>query len=99
MCLNIKKFFRTETPTVEAAIRAAAEKPYFVPENMKAALLLQVMKETRNYFAIVIDEYGGMSGVVTIHDLLELLVGVLAIKKNLMWRKFSHLARMNGESP
>ena len=79
--LNIKKFFRTETPTVEAAIRAAAEKPYFVPENMKAALLLQVMKETRNYFAIVIDEYGGMSGVVTIHDLLELLVGVLADKE------------------
>ena len=79
--LNIKKFFRTETPTVESAIRAAAEKPYFVPENMKAAVLLQNMKETRNYFAIVIDEYGGMSGVVTIHDLLELLVGVLADKE------------------
>ena len=42
---------------------------------------MQNMKETRNYFAIVIDEYGGMSGVVTIHDLLELLVGVLADKE------------------
>lgn len=78
--LNIKKFFRTENSTSEMAIRAAAEKPYFVPENMKADVLFQNMKETRNYFAIVIDEYGGMSGVVTIHDLLELLVGDLVDK-------------------
>lgn len=78
--LNIKKFFRTDNSTPETAIRAAAEKPYFVPENMKADVLFQNMKETRSYFAIVIDEYGGMSGVVTIHDLLELLVGDLADK-------------------
>ena len=78
--LNIKKFFRTDNSTPEAVIRAAAEKPYFVPENMKADVLFQNMKETRNYFAIVIDEYGGMSGVVTMHDLLELLVGDLVDK-------------------
>lgn len=80
--LDSKKFFRIEVSSVEAAIRAAAEKPYFVPENMKADVLFQNMKETRNYFAIVIDEYGGMSGVVTIHDLLELLVGDLADKED-----------------
>ena len=80
--LDSKKFFRIEASSVEAAIRAAAEKPYFVPENMKADVLFQNMKETRNYFAIVIDEYGGMSGVVTIHDLLELLVGDLADKED-----------------
>ena len=78
--LNIKKFFRTDNSTPEAVIRAAAEKPYFVPENMKADVLFQNMKETRNYFALVIDEYGGMSGVVTMHDLLELLVGDLVDK-------------------
>jgi putative hemolysin len=38
------------------------------------------MKETRNHFAIVIDEYGGTSGVITMHDLLELLVGDLGEK-------------------
>ena len=79
--LNTKNFFRAEASTPEQAIREATEKPYFVPENMKAAVLLQNMKETRNYFAVVIDEYGGMSGIVTIHDLLELLVGVLADKE------------------
>ena len=42
---------------------------------MKADVLFSNMKETRNYFAVVVDEYGGTSGVITIHDLLELLVG------------------------
>ena len=73
--LNIKKFFRSECKTVEEAMRIACEKPYFVPENMKADVLFNNMKETRNYFAVVVDEYGGTSGVITIHDLLELLVG------------------------
>ena len=73
--LNIKKFFRAECKSVAEAMRIAVEKPYFVPENMKADVLFSNMKETRNYFAIVVDEYGGTSGVITIHDLLELLVG------------------------
>ncbi len=73
--LNIKKFFRAECKNTADAMRVAGEKPYFVPENMKADVLFSNMKETRNYFAIVVDEYGGTNGVITIHDLLELLVG------------------------
>jgi putative hemolysin len=61
-------------------MRGAAEKPYFVPETMKADVLFTNMKETRNHFAIVIDEYGGTRGVITMHDLLELLVGDLGEK-------------------
>ena len=73
--LNVKKFFRSECKSVAEAMRVASEKPYFVPENMKADVLFSNMKETINYFAIVVDEYGGSNGVITIHDLLELLVG------------------------
>ncbi len=80
--LSIKKFFRAECKNVEQAIAVAAEKPYFVPENMKADVLFTNMKETRNYFAIVVDEYGGTSGVITIHDLLELLVGDMDDKED-----------------
>jgi putative hemolysin len=61
-------------------MRGAAVKPYFVPETMKADVLFTNMKETRNHFAIVIDEYGGTRGVITMHDLLELLVGDLGEK-------------------
>ena len=80
--LNIRKFFRSECKSVEDAIAKASEKPYFVPENMRADVLFSNMKETRNYFAIVVDEYGGTSGVITIHDLLELLVGDMGDKED-----------------
>ena len=82
--LNIRKFFRADCKTTEDAITKATEKPYFVPENMKADVLFTNMKETRNYFAIVVDEYGGTSGVITIHDLLELLVGDMGDKEDVI---------------
>ncbi len=85
--LNIKKFFRSECKTVAEAMRIASEKPYFVPENMKADVLFSNMKETRNYFAIVVDEYGGTQGVITIHDLLELLVGDMDEKDEVVVEK------------
>lgn len=80
--LNIRKFFRAECESIEDAIAKAAEKPYFVPENMKADVLFTNMKESRTYFAVVVDEYGGTSGVITIHDLLELLVGDMGDKED-----------------
>ena len=46
------------------AMRVATEKPYFVPENMKADVLFNNMKQNKNYFAVVVDEYGGNSGIV-----------------------------------
>ena len=80
--LNTKKFFRFECKNIAMAMRVATEKPYFVPENMKADVLFNNMKENKNYFAVVVDEYGGTLGVITIHDLLELLVGDMDDKED-----------------
>jgi magnesium and cobalt transporter len=49
--------------------------PYLVPESKRASELLKEFRETRVHIAIVIDEYGGTSGLVTIEDLLEEIVG------------------------
>ncbi|MBR2382676.1 MAG: CBS domain-containing protein, partial [Anaerotignum sp.] len=51
--------------------------PYYVPETMKADVLFHNMKKERKHFAVVLDEYGGLSGVISMHDLMELLVGDL----------------------
>ena len=51
--------------------------PVFISETMQADDLFYRMKTTREYFAIVLDEYGGIHGIITIHDLIELLVGDL----------------------
>ena len=75
--LNTKDYFRMEERSLEAVLEQAVEKPYFVPETVKANVLLRQMKLSGTYFAVVIDEYGGLSGIITIHDLLEALVGEL----------------------
>ena len=58
-------------------IHHTLEKPFFVPETMKANTLFQKMREKRVYFAVLVDEYGGVSGIITLHDLIESLVGDL----------------------
>ena len=47
----------------------------FVPENAKADRLLNIFRQSRQHLAIVLDEYGGVSGVVTLEDVLEVLTG------------------------
>ncbi|MBI2368813.1 MAG: CBS domain-containing protein [Deltaproteobacteria bacterium] len=49
--------------------------PYFVPESMNVHKLLQEFRRRRIHMAVAIDEHGGTSGVVTLENLLELLVG------------------------
>ena len=50
-------------------------KPFFVPETKKIDALLPELQGQRMHMAIVVDEYGGMAGVVTLEDLVEELIG------------------------
>ncbi|MBN1912321.1 MAG: HlyC/CorC family transporter [Pirellulales bacterium] len=49
--------------------------PYFVPETKPLDVLLQEFQRTRHHMAVVLDEYGGVSGIVTMEDVLEEIVG------------------------
>ena len=49
--------------------------PYFVPENKKLDDLLNEFKAQKNHLAIVVDEYGGTSGLITLEDIIEEIVG------------------------
>ena len=51
--------------------------PYLVPETIKANDLFRQMQKSKNHFAIVLDEYGGLAGIITMSDLLEEIVGNL----------------------
>ncbi|MBI2491384.1 MAG: HlyC/CorC family transporter [Candidatus Rokubacteria bacterium] len=59
-------------------LRAHLHPPYFVPESKRADALLQELQAKRIQLAIVVDEYGGTAGLVTLEDLLEELVGEIA---------------------
>ncbi len=73
--LNAKDFFRLSQRTKEAVMEHAIRTPYFIHENMKADTLFAKMKRHADHFAVVLDEYGGMSGIITVTDLVEQLVG------------------------
>ena len=73
--LNAKDYFRLDEHDRETVMQEAVRPAYFVPEGVKADLLFRNMKKTRNRIAIVLDEYGGMLGIVTVNDLVERLVG------------------------
>ncbi|HZV47389.1 MAG TPA: hemolysin family protein [Thermodesulfovibrionales bacterium] len=56
-------------------IRKLMKPPFFIPETLKISNLLREMQRKRVHMALVIDEYGGVSGLVTMEDLLEEIVG------------------------
>ncbi len=75
--LNAKDYFRLADKCKETVMASAVTPAYFVPETITADVLFRNMKKTRNSLAVVLDEYGGMVGIVTIYDLVEELVGDL----------------------
>lgn len=75
--LNVKDYFRLEDKSRASVLANAVRPAHFVPESIKADVLFRQMKSSKNHFAVVLDEYGGMSGIVTMNDLLEQIVGDL----------------------
>lgn len=59
----------------EVDVRKLVKPPFFIPETMKISNLLREMQKKRVHMALVIDEYGGVSGLVTMEDLIEEIVG------------------------
>lgn len=75
--LNAKDYFRLREKSKEKILECAVFPAYFVLETTKADVLFTNMKKTKQSMAVVLDEYGGMVGIVTLFDLLEELVGSL----------------------
>lgn len=75
--LDTRDYFRLKDRSREIVMKEAVKQPVFIPETMKVNVIFQNMKESRNYFTVVLDEYGGISGILTIHDVIEALVGDL----------------------
>lgn len=60
------------------SIKSIMRKPYMVPETKNIDHLLKELKSTKNHMAILIDEYGGFSGIVTLEDLIEEVIGEIS---------------------
>ena len=73
--LYAKDLLRTMEASNGRKVSDLSRTPLFVPEQKKVAELLRSMQEERVHMAIVVDEYGGTAGLVTIEDLIEEIVG------------------------
>jgi putative hemolysin len=73
--LNAKDYFRLSDRSRKSIMEQAVKPAYFIPQSVKADILFRNMKRVREHMGVVLDEYGGMLGIVTMNDLVEQLVG------------------------
>src|SRR5688572_27174311 len=74
--IHIKDVFKAQfDPTRDRSVTALMREPLFVPESMGVLDLLARMRSQRIHLAIVVDEFGGTDGLVTIEDVVEEIVG------------------------
>lgn len=67
--------FTRDSTSDDFSIRDILREPVFVPESKRLNMLLKDFRSSQNHLAIVVDEYGGIAGIVTIEDVLEQIVG------------------------
>jgi putative hemolysin len=76
--LLLKDLLIGPSEPADATAADAMRPPHFIPETKQILSLLSEMRATRNHMAIVVDEYGGTAGIVTIEDIVEEVVGEIA---------------------
>lgn len=79
--LDARAYLRLENKTKESVMESAVQPAYLVPENVKADVLFRNMREKKESIAIVLDEYSGVCGIVTLTDLIECLIGDIDLEE------------------
>ena len=93
--INIKDLFlHNVTTDTRIDVRKIMTKPYFVPENKKLDKLLHQFKVRKHHMAIVVDEYGGVSGLITLEDALEEIVGEIVDESD---KEEPHIVKQKGK--
>lgn len=73
--LHLRDYFLNVRSASPKPLRGILRAPYFVPDSIKADALFRDMQARQVHLAVVVDEYGGFNGIVTMEDLLEEIVG------------------------
>lgn len=74
--LSVKDLLRVSEDS-SFDLRSYITKPLYIPETLEARKVVEIFKDERQKFGIVVDEYGGVEGIITLHDLVESIFGVI----------------------
>lgn len=101
--LYIKELLRPLTEDIQFEWQSLIKPPFFVPQNNKVDDLLREMQRSRTHLAIAVDEFGNTSGLITLEDILEEIVGDIRdeydIDENTFKRLSEHQYIFNGKTP
>jgi putative hemolysin len=73
--LSLRDYFFTLNTSEQVNIRELLTQPVVVPENMDANRVLEKLKKSKKHFSIVVNEYGSFEGIITVHDIMENIIG------------------------
>ncbi|MGE5420309.1 MAG: hemolysin family protein [Chloroflexota bacterium] len=73
--LSLKDYFSAVNTSGMFNIRDLLTQPVIVPENMDAHRVLEKLKKSKKHFSIVVNEYGSFEGIITVHDIMENIIG------------------------
>ncbi len=79
--------------TDKFSLEELSRSPYYVPESKRIGVLLQSFRKKREHLAIVVDEYGGVEGIVTLEDVVEEIVGEIHDEYDIEELDFRELGR------
>lgn len=82
-------FFYAHQISGVSDLRKILKKPFFIPESSSASSLLEQMREKQENFALAVDEYGFVSGLVTQEDLIEGVIGEIADRRDHKEKKYT----------
>jgi CBS domain containing-hemolysin-like protein len=99
----VKDLFRAKDDAADRPVRELMRSPHFVPESKRVSELMREMQAEKFHMAIVVDEYGGTAGLVTLEDLIEELVGEIVDEYDVEEPNIEPLpggdVRVNGRMP
>lgn len=73
--LSVRDYFLSSSATDKVDIRSLLTQPLIVPESMDAYKVLEKLKVSKTHFCIVVNEYGSFEGIITVHDVMEDIIG------------------------
>ncbi|MFZ6038391.1 MAG: hemolysin family protein [Bacteroidota bacterium] len=101
--ISIKEFLIAYYANHDFSLNELVQEPLIFPSSLRAQKVLETFRDKHKSFAVVVDEYGSLDGIITLHDIFENLVGTLVDENENeepdIFMRNDHSALVNGEAP